>query len=339
MRPLSDLQQIKLRGFRIEPAEIEIHLLAHPGVAQAAVVLRHDDPANPRLIAYWVPQTPGPSGAADGVGAVVMAAAAASSNQTASATAAAPTPTSTPSPASPAAAHQLRSFLAERLPDSMVPSAFVALAALPLTTNGKLDRNALPAPSCSAELERRVEPSTDLEQQLHALWTDLLGHHDFGITDNFFHIGGHSLAAARLIQRISDSGIAEIGVAALFQHPTIAELVQLSGGERPHDPRRSLVTLQPSGEAPPLFVIHGGAGDVFVFLALAKALAPDRPVYGLQAIGLDGNLPRHTSVEQMAAAYAAEIRSLHPSGPYHLIGYSAGGWYAHAVAAALLRLR
>ena len=331
-------QQIKLRGFRIEPGEIEIHLLAHPGVAQAAVVLRHDDPANPRLIAYWVQQSPGPYGAADGVGAVVMAAAAASSNQTASATAAAPTPTSTPSPASPAAAHQLRSFLAERLPDSMVPSAFVALAALPLTTNGKLDRNALPAPSCSVELERRVEPSTDLEHQLLALWADLLGHHDFGITDNFFHIGGHSLAAARLIQRISDSGIAEIGVAALFQHPTIAELVQLSGGERPHDPRRSLVTMQSRGEAPPLFVIHGGAGDVFVFLALAKALAPDRPVYGLQAIGFDGNLPRHTSVEQMAAAYAAEIRAFHPGGPYHLIGYSAGGWYAHAVAAELLRL-
>ena len=331
-------QQIKLRGFRIEPVEIETLLLRHPAVAQAAVVLRLDDPANPRLIAYWVPQTRGPSGAADDVGAVVRAAAAASSNQTASAIAAAPTPTSRPSPASPAAAHQLRSFLAERLPDPMVPSAFVALAALPLTTNGKLDRNALPAPSFSRDQEHRVDPRTERERELHAIWADVLGHDDFGITDNFFHIGGHSLAAARLIQRINDSGIAEIGVASLFQHPTIADIVQLIDGERPHDPRRSLVTLQPSGEAPPLFVIHGGAGDVFVFLALAKALAPDRPVHGLQAIGLDGNLPRHTSVEQMAAAYAAEIRAFHPSGPYHLIGYSAGGWYTHAVAAALLRL-
>ena len=331
-------QQIKLRGFRIEPVEIETLLLRHPAVAQAAVVLRLDDPANPRLIAYWVLQTPGPSGAADDVGAVVRAAAAASSNQTASAIAAAPTPTSRPSPASPAAAHQLRSFLAERLPDPMVPSAFVALAALPLTTNGKLDRNALPAPSFSRDQAHRVDPRTERERELHAIWADVLGHDDFGITDNFFHIGGHSLAAARLIQRINDSGIAEIGVASLFQHPTIADIVQLIDGERPHDPRRSLVTLQPSGEAPPLFVIHGGAGDVFVFLALAKALAPDRPVHGLQAIGLDGNLPRHTSVEQMAAAYAAEIRAFHPSGPYHLIGYSAGGWYTHAVAAALLRL-
>ena len=296
-------QQIKLRGFRIEPAEIETLLLRHPAVAQAAVVLRRDDPLNPRLIAYWVPQAPGRSGAS--VAAV---------------------------------GEELRSFLGERLPSYMVPSAFVELEALPLTTNGKLDRKALPAPSFGMDGQRRVEPSTDLERQLHGLWAEVLGHGDFGITDNFFHIGGHSLAAARLIQRISDSGIAEIGVAALFQHPTIAELVQLSGGERPHDPRRSLVTLQPSGEAPPLFVIHGGAGDVFVFLALAKALAPDRPVHGLQAIGLDGNLPRHTSVEQMAAAYAAEIRAFHPSGPYHLIGYSAGGWYAHAVAAELLHL-
>jgi thioesterase domain-containing protein len=85
-------------------------------------------------------------------------------------------------------------------------------------------------------------------------------------------------------------------------------------------------------------VIHGGSGDVFIFLALARALAPDRPVHGLQAIGLDGHLPRHTSVEQMAATYAAEIRACYPSGPYHLLGYSAGGWYAHAVAAELLRL-
>jgi len=304
-------QQIKLRGFRIEPAEIEIHLLAHPGVAQAAVVLRHDDPANPRLIAYWVPQIASSSAQAPWAPAL---------------SAAAP------------AVEELRQFLAERLPDVMVPSAFVALKALPLTANGKLNRQALPAPSFAADQEQRLEPSTPLEQKLHGLWAEVLGHGDFGITDNFFHIGGHSLAAARLIQRISDSGIAEIGVAALFQHPTIAELVQLSGGERPHDPRRSLVTLQSRGEAPPLFVIHGGAGDVFVFLALAKALAPDRPVYGLQAIGLDGNLPRHTSVEQMAAAYAAEIRAFHPSGPYHLIGYSAGGWYAHAVAAELLHL-
>ena len=304
-------QQIKLRGFRIEPAEIEIHLLAHPGVAQAAVVLRHDDPANPRLIAYWVPQLASSSAQAPWAPAL---------------SAAAP------------AVEELRQFLAERLPDVMVPSAFVALKALPLTANGKLNRQALPAHSFAADQEQRLEPSTPLEQKLHDLWAEVLGHGDFGITDNFFHIGGHSLAAARLIQRISGSGIAEIGVAALFQHPTIAELVQLSGGERPHDPRRSLVTLQPSGVAPPLFVIHGGAGDVFVFLALAKALAPDRPVHGLQAIGLDGNLLRHTSVEQMAAAYAAEIRAFHPSGPYHLIGYSAGGWYAHAVAAELLHL-
>ncbi|MDM7952422.1 MAG: amino acid adenylation domain-containing protein [Cyanobium sp. CZS 25K] len=334
-------QQIKLRGFRIEPGEIEAHLLAHPAVGQAVVVLRRDDPSNPRLIAYWVQQTPGPSGAADGVGAMVRAAAAASSNQTASAAPAAPTqtptPTSTPTPASPATADQLRSFLAERLPDSMVPAAFVELEALPLTTNGKLDRNALPAPSFSGDQEQRVDPRTERERELHAIWADVLGHDDFGITDNFFHIGGHSLVAARLIQRINDSGIAEIGVAALFQHPTIAALAQLIGGERSHDPRRFLVSLQPQGEAPPLFVIHGGAGDVFVFVALARALAPDRPVYGLQAIGLDGTLPRHTSVEQMAAAYATEIRAFYPSGPYHLIGYSAGGWYAHAVAAELLR--
>jgi acyl-coenzyme A synthetase/AMP-(fatty) acid ligase len=137
-------QQIKLRGFRIEPGEIEAALLSHPAVAQAVVVLRNDDPSNPRLIAYWVHQVALPSD------------------------------------------QHLRAFLAERLPDYMVPAAFVELEVLPLTTNGKLDRKSLPAPDFSVDTSQRVEPSTDLERQLHAIWAEVLGHDEFGIIDNFF---------------------------------------------------------------------------------------------------------------------------------------------------------
>jgi amino acid adenylation domain-containing protein len=320
-------QQIKLRGFRIEPGEIETHLLAHPAVAQAAVVLRSDDPANPRLIAYWVPQGATPSDPAP------SEAASAAISATGAAT-----------------AGQLRAFLAERLPDAMVPSAFVALEALPLTTNGKLDRSTLPAPSFAADLERRVVPSTERERQLHALWVEVLGHDGFGIEDNFFLVGGHSLAAARLVTQLAELTGHAVPITSLFQYPTIAALSTLldngpSDGTVPGDAAghgtaqaSALVRLQPHGQGPALFVVHGWGGDVFAHLKLAQAFAPHRrPVHGLQAIGFDGSQPRQSSVEAMAAHYADEIRRFQPEGPYHLLGFSAGAWYAWAVAAELCR--
>ncbi|MCP9888742.1 amino acid adenylation domain-containing protein [Cyanobium sp. ATX 6A2] len=181
-------QQIKLRGFRIEPGEIEANLLEHPAVSQAVVVLRQDDPSNPRLIAYWVPEK-GAAGADS--------------------------------------AEKLRSFLAERLPEYMVPAGFVELESLPLTSNGKLNRKALPEPSFAGDLERRVEPTSELERTLYGIWTEVLGHGEFGITDNFFAVGGHSLAAVRLVTRIEQAFGRGPSLAAVFQSPTIAGLAAL----------------------------------------------------------------------------------------------------------------
>jgi acyl carrier protein len=183
-------QQIKLRGYRIEPGEIESHVLAHPVIAQAAVVLHSTDPADPRLIVYWVAQT-----------------------------------TDDFSSAIPSA-EQLRFFLAERLPAYMVPSAFVALDELPLTTTGKLDRKALPAPTFAADPEQRVEPSTDMEHKLHAIWAEVLGHPDFGVTDNFFDLGGHSLLALRLATRLCQVFRVEIPLKSLLELPTMAQLAR-----------------------------------------------------------------------------------------------------------------
>lgn len=296
-------QQIKLRGFRIEPGEIEAHLLAHPVVGQAAVVLRHDDPANPRLIAYWV--------ASDGSGSTTNL------------------PTT----------EELRYFLSQRLPDTMVPAAFVELADLPLTSNGKLDRRALPAPCFVGDREQRVEPSTHLERQLHGLWAEVLGHDDFGVGDNFFLVGGHSLAAARLMAAMKQHFGLALPIATIFHAPEIglmARLLQRSNpGTAVGDP--CLLPLQPQGEAAPLFVIHGYGGDVFCYTDFAHALAPDRPVYGLQARGLDGNSERHQSVEEMAEHYAGLIERQWPQGEVHLLGQSAGGWVVWAVASVLLR--
>ncbi|MFN4865766.1 MAG: non-ribosomal peptide synthetase [Cyanobium sp.] len=291
-------QQIKLRGFRIEPGEIETHLLAHPAVAQAVVLVRHEDPNNPRLIAYWVAVASQPSLAAS-------------------------------------SSDQLRAFLADRLPDYMVPAAFLQLEALPLTPNGKLDRKALPAPSFSGDLEQRVEPSTDLERQLHAIWAEVLGHSGFGITDNFFAIGGHSLAAARLVSKIEMVIGSSPALASIFHNPTISGLAQLIQA-RVSSTSSLLVTLQPKGSRPPLFVIHGWGGTVWGFVDLARALAPERPVYGIQAPNVELGLSQQMNVREMAMEYADQILASRPKGRIHLLGFSAGGWYAHAVAEALL---
>ncbi|MEI7666914.1 MAG: amino acid adenylation domain-containing protein [Synechococcaceae cyanobacterium ELA263] len=299
--------QVKIRGFRIEPGEIETALRGCDGIRDAVVLAREDGPGEIRLVAY-----------------VTVAG-------------------STDDPALPAV---LKAHLQSSLPDSMVPSAFVALEALPLTANGKLDRKALPAPSFSGDGQQRIAPSTDLERQLHALWAEVLGHGEFGTSDNFFVIGGHSLAAARLVATLDRQFGSAFTIAAIFQRPTIAEqaerIAHNTGPEASPPSCQAelwpcLVTLQPLGERAPLFVIHGAGGAVGHFVDLARLLAPSRPVYGLQAADKNREVPEQTTVQEMAAFYAEQILRQRPSGPIHLLGFSAGGWYTHAVAAALLQ--
>lgn len=178
----------------------------------------------------------------------------------------------------------------------------------------------------------------------------MLGHDEFGINDNFFAIGGHSLAASLLVSRIEQRFGRAPSLAVLLQNPTIAMLApQLLPPDPEADPelltrstltRRAadpcFVALQREGQAAPIFVIHGHRGEVFCYAAFANALAPNRPVYGLQARGIDGRDERHRSLEEMAEHYADLIESHHPHGVVHLLGQSAGGWHAWAVGSVLL---
>ena len=177
--------QVKIRGFRIEPGEVEQVLRAHPLLAEAAVAVRERSPGDPQLVAY-----------------------------TAARNGASPSVT------------ELRQFLRQRLPEYMLPSLFLALPALPVTSSGKVDRRALPAPDWSVAQRdgEYVPPRTPDEEQLAAIWQEVLQVAQVGVHDNFFVLGGHSLLATQVVSRIARELHVAVPLCAMFQTPTIAEL-------------------------------------------------------------------------------------------------------------------
>ena len=186
-------RQVKVRGFRIEPAEVEAALRAHPDVREAAAVAREDTPGDARLVAYVVPRDPARA---------------------------------------PDAA-ELRAFLRERLPEHMVPTSLVALVALPLTPNGKVDARALPAPDAAqAAQAARVAPRDATEEAVAALWRDLLRVEDVGVTDDFFALGGHSLLATRLSTRLRSALGVDVPLRDLFAAPTVEAQARLVDARR-----------------------------------------------------------------------------------------------------------
>ncbi|MEU8622513.1 amino acid adenylation domain-containing protein [Streptomyces sp. NPDC048623] len=290
--------QVKLRGFRIELSEVDAALAALPDVAHAVSLIREDRPGDKRLVGYVVP-APGHA-APDG--------------------------------------RELRGRLAGALPDYLVPSALVVLDALPLTSNGKVDRAALPAPVAAAGSSRG--PRTPREELLRELFAEALGvgAGEVGIDDDFFALGGNSLLAAGLVSRIRKVLGAELGIQALFLAPTVAGVAAaLDEGDGP-DARNGLDVLLPlrvRGDLPPVFCVHAAGGLSWRYAALLRHLPAGHPVYGLQARAFGSPGHRPASVEEMAADYVERIRSVQPSGPYHLVGWSFGGLVAQAAAVLL----
>lgn len=223
---------------------------------------------------------------------------------------------------------ELRRYVRKQLPEYMVPSAFVALDAMPLSPNGKLDRRGLPAPTFELSLDSAVAQNA-LQAQLVAIWQDVLGKKPVGIYDNFFELGGHSILAARLMHRIGQALGKTLPLAMLFRAPTVEGLAAVLGKNEWSDHWSSLVPIQPLGFQPPFFCIHGVGGNVVGFHRLGRHMRPDHPFYGLQSRGLDGKQTCLTSVESMASYYIAEMRSVQPRGPYFLGGFSFGGLVAY----------
>jgi len=176
--------QVKVRGFRIEPGEIEARLVEHVGVREAVVLVREDAAGEKRLVAYVTGDDT-------------------------------------------AGAEGLRAHLSERLPEYMVPAAYVRLDALPLTPNGKVDRRALPAPEGDAFSAREYEaPSGTMEGAVAAIWADLLGVERVGRHDDFFQLGGNSLLATRLVFRVKREMDVELSVRDVFEKPELSLLAQ-----------------------------------------------------------------------------------------------------------------
>ena len=226
---------------------------------------------------------------------------------------------------------RLTAMLRERLPSYMVPTAVVAVARLPLTASGKLDRAALPEPVRAIVAD---SATTTAQQLLREVFADVLGRPRVGLDESFFDAGGHSLLAARLAGQIREVFGVRISVRDLFEAPTVAQLAGVLDRD-PADPFDQLLPLRTAGAAAPLFCIHPVFGLSWTYAGLLRHLGADRPVYGLQSPGLrtGKGLPR--SVADAALECADRIREVRPAGPYHLLGWSLGGMLAHATACLL----
>ena len=281
--------QVKLRGFRIELGEIEAALLAEDSV-QEAVALIHTSATGNRFLLAFV------GGSCE----------------------------------SDSSREALRSRLRSRLPEYMVPAHLVWLAQFPTSGAGKVDRGRLAAQT-EALLAHRSDswlaPRSLSEQQLAAIWSNLLGLSHIGANQDFFQLGGHSLLAVRLADEIFQVFGQKLPVSALFLHSTLEAQAQWLD-QKTHQ-EGPLVTLQP-GQGQPWFFIHPIGGQVHWYLPLARLLQPN-PCYALQAQGLSDG-PPPTGLAQMVQDYVAAVQQTQPQGPYRLFGWSAGGTLALAMA-------
>ncbi len=282
-------EQIKLRGFRIEPGEIEAALLGLPGVEQAAVVARpagpgagaDSDPHDIRLVAFVQGAPP----AAD-----------------------------------------WRQVLARRLPDHMLPSRLVVLPQLPRLPNGKIDRRRLRRTILQAEVGSGKDGSmpNTRELALISLWEGLLGVSGIGIDDNFFELGGHSLLVVEMTLAIERDFEVTLTAAEVFESPTVRGLgrriEQRGGSDAPT--YRHLFPIQPKGRETPFIV----ALPHFFTEMFAARFRDERPVYGLRGVGLrqEGNLGRWRTMRELAEELVEEIERRFPGQPCILAGYSFG---------------
>jgi amino acid adenylation domain-containing protein len=273
-------QQVKIRGHRIEPGEVEQALLLLDGIKYAAVLANENF-----LIAHIVPDSSIES-----------------------------------------AEIQIpfwRENLASQLPSHLVPHDFNLLEKMPTTLNGKLDRKALLEYKTSKKLTYTAA-RTEEEKIVATVWKEVLNIDKIDILSNFFEMGGHSLIAVRVMNKIEQKTGKRLPLSALFEHSTIEKFAKLLNTNDKID-SDCLVPIKSNGSKVPLFIVHGAGLNVLNFVNLSKYFDEDQPVYGIQGTGPKGYDEWYESIEAMAAHYIAAIVKLNPKGPYALAGFSFGG--------------
>lgn len=316
--------QVKIRGHRIEPGEIEATLTAMAAVRNAVVLVREDEKGDKYLIAYLTLHAGFSS-----------------------------TPTST-----------LRDALREKLPHYMIPWRFVLLDNMPLSSNGKVDRSALPVADAPLSHADYVAPTTALEEKLARIWARVLKVEQIGVRDNFFELGGHSLLATALMLTIRDELQVELPLRTMFEAPSVEALARKiagkaqacegevpaqgqlpahganTGGSTPWSLEQSWISagrnlsklsVQPLA-ARSVFLVPGGGGSADVFHGVARGLVGNAVnVFVLHHDGVDNELPAVRDIHAIAGVYAQQMLT-HGTGDIALAGYCIGGIIAHEMA-------
>lgn len=299
--------QVKIRGLRIEPGEIATRLTEHPSIREAVVEIQGVE-TDKRLVAYVVAQPE----VSENDAFMLKA----------------------DSEAGLPLAGRLRDYLSERLPDYMVPSAFVLIESVPLTPSGKLDRRALPIPEGVAFAHAAYEaPQGELETILAALWLGLLRVEQVGRQDNFFALGGHSLMAVQLMQKIRSYGL-ECSLSEIFEHPRLANLAFQIEQSPVFNPHSGAITVRAGGAESPIFFVPSGLADYSYAISLAQQIHVDCPIHILPWSAIGEPFPH--SMEVMAERMIPLIQAIQPEGPYRMAGYSSGGILAYAIAHELM---
>jgi amino acid adenylation domain-containing protein len=287
-------RQIKIRGQRVEPAELEAALRAELPVREAAVY--------PRAVgrSHWLIAYVEVAGEVECV------------------------------------LPRIKDSLRGKLPFALQPQRIHAIPAIPRLASGKLDMAALAALDAEYQLHEvsRVDPSEarllgETEAIIATIWRRLFKRDAIDRNDDFFDLGGDSLMTINLMFEIEQTLSVSLPVTAIYDAPTIASLAAIVDGnaETYFSP---LVKIK-DGIGDPLFIVHGVGGNVMELFGVGRAISSG-PVYGVQALGVDGRCPPLDSVADMASLYLEAIRDIYPIGPYHLAGYSSGGLIAFEMA-------
>ena len=291
---------INVRGYRVEPAEIENAIIAYPGVSRVAVVQHSGESDIPVLVASVLPESE----------------------------------LSLPRMERES---ELRAHLKTMLPAYMIPNYFVFVDKFPTTPSGKIDRLALAEirlPNAT-DTPHRDEPRSTLEADILAIWETVLPGKSIGIFDNFFDLGGHSLMAVELFDKLSSLSGKKLELTILFEASTVAEQASVIGQLETPMRETALVTIWSDGKSTPLFFVPPAAGTGLNYRKLTEYLGKQQPVYSFNLTKSAATVDSFETVEEMAKRFVSELRDIQPNGPYTIGGMCFGGLVAWEMACQL----